>query len=150
MARRIPEFPFRPWPLFHHRSTLVGDWVAIWRLPRPIWGSLVVCDHCNADLSRYRWIMVAAYPIRDEWIRWGIAASNPLAGHAYCRACARRFLPPCEPVPGMPPLLFTSHDISGWPLVPVTGFTSTSTHAFGRPLRAGWDRRLSSRRPCRY
>lgn len=150
MATDHPEFPFHPWPLFHHRSTLVGDWVAIWQRPRADWGPFIVCDQCNADLSHDRWITVAAYPSRDEWIRWGIEAADPGAGRAYCRACARRFLPPCEPVPGMPSLLFTSHDIAGWPLVPVTGFTSTSMHAFGRPLRAGWHRRLPSRRPCRH
>ncbi len=74
---------------------------------------------------------MAAYASRDEWIRWGIEAAYPDAANAYCQACLRRFLPPCDPVPGMPPLLFTSHDIFDWFLVSVTGYTSTSRHAFG-------------------
>lgn len=146
MPIRMRDLPFRLWPLFHHRSTLVGDWVAVWRLPRELWGALVVCDSCNADLSRYRLIWVADYPSRDEWIRWGMDAADPRAARGYCQACARRYLPPYYPPEGKP-LLLTSHDATGGPLVPVTGLTTGSTYAFGRPLRRGWRDRLARSRP---
>ena len=152
MARHIPEFPFRPWPLFHHRATLVGEWVAVWRRPRQLWGAFVVCDGCNVDLSRYRRIWVVDFPSRDDWIRRGMDATDPWAAHGYCRACARRYvrhLPSYDPPAGKP-FVLTSHDITGWPLVPVTGFTlvrvtgltTGSPYAFGRPMRRGWRDRL--------
>ena len=134
---------YRPWPLFAHRTTLVGEWVAIWTLPRALWPTFERCGHCHRDLSDDPWVLVATYPSREDWIRWGMAAAHPLTGDGYCRACARRFLPACQPIPGVP-LVFTSHNaFSGWPLVPLTGWKTTPHFAFGRPLRPGWRERLA-------
>lgn len=137
---RVARF-HRPWPLFAHRTTLVGEWVALWKLPRALWPGGERCDFCHRDIADDPWVVVATYPSREEWIRWGMAAANPLSGHRYCRACARRFLPACPLIPGVP-RLFTSHNaFSGWPLVPLTGFITAPHFAFGRPLRPGWRER---------
>jgi hypothetical protein len=143
MPRRI-VFP-TPWPGFRHRPTLIGDWVAVWRLPRAWWGPHVVCDACNAALAQERWIWVACYPSREVWIQEGLAAAAPQGGEAYCPRCARQFLPPWRPPKRDLPWLLTSHSVTGRPLVPVTGFCVTVAGALGRPLHRGWRDRLRPR-----
>lgn len=132
------------WPRFPERATLIGDWVAVGRVPRTREGAGAICDACHGDRSPEATLVVACSPSREDGIRRGLAAANPQAGETYCTRCAQRYLPPLPPVrPGWP-CLWTSHSPTGWPLVPVTGFRLTTAGGDGRPLQQGWRNRL----PC--
>ena len=124
------------WAPFMYRPALVGHWVAVWWLPRYMWGPHVVCDRCNP---------ISPAPATFAWhsIRCGRTGS---------RTAWRRPIPgPVAPIVGRAPddnqltrapvdfpLLLTSHDPQEELHTPARGFTTGPGFSFGYRLGSDW------------